>query len=41
LLTIEDLLSGKGPDMPPEWGTLKQAPRSERKEDAGQQSLFE
>lgn len=41
LLTVGELLRGKRPDMPPEWGTLKQAPRTERKSDVEQRSLFE
>lgn len=41
ILTIGDLLRGKKPDMPPEWGTLKQAPRSERKSDIEQRGLFD
>lgn len=40
ILTLGDLLRGKGPDMPPEWGTLKQAPRSARKSDVEQGTLF-
>jgi hypothetical protein len=41
ILTITGLLAGKCLDMPPEWGTLKQAPRSERLPDAEQKSLFD
>jgi site-specific DNA-methyltransferase (adenine-specific) len=29
ILTVEALLAGRRIDMPPEWGTFKQAPRAE------------
>lgn len=37
IITVEELLAGKRPEMPPEHGTFTEAPKAVRDEDAGEQ----
>lgn len=41
IITIEELLAGKRPDMPPEHGTFQEAPRAVREADSGEQLTIE
>lgn len=41
IITVEQLLEGKRPDMPAEYGTLGQAPKHLRTEETGHQLNLE